>query len=47
MLKRDLVLQIKELMERTHNNVNEIAHRLNMDPATVQMWIDTITDMFS
>lgn len=46
MMRRDLILQIKELMERYHNDVYTIAQKMHMDPATVQLWIDFITDMF-
>ena len=42
-----IVAQIKELMEKCQGDVIEIAHRMHMDPVTVQQWIDVITDLWS
>lgn len=47
MHNKHIIAQIKELMEKCQGDVMEIAHRMHMDPATVQMWIDVITDMWS
>lgn len=47
MLRKDILMQVKELMERYHGNVNEIAAKLHMDPVTVQLWIDQINNMLS
>lgn len=46
MLSKHIMLQIKELMERYHGDVYVIAEKMKMDPVTVQLWIDTITDLF-
>lgn len=41
MLKRDIMLQVKELLER-HLDVIDIAHRLHMDVPTVMSIIEVI-----
>ena len=41
---RDLVLAVREMFERTHS-VIDIAHRLNIDPADVQMIINIINNI--
>lgn len=47
MYSKTLLLQVKELMERYHNNVYEISAKMHLDPVTVQNLIDIVTDMFS
>lgn len=47
MNQRDIILQVKELMERYHGDINEVAHKMHLDPVTVQYWIDFISDMLS
>jgi len=47
MYSKLLILQVKELMDRYHNNAAEIATKLHMDPVTVQLIIDQITDMLT
>ena len=46
MLKRDIVLQVKELVER-HLDVIDIAHRLHMDVPTVMSIIEVIKQSLS
>lgn len=42
MLKKDLILSVKELLER-HCDVYEIASRLKVDIALIQAIIDALT----
>ena len=44
MLKRELILSVKEMLER-HWDVYSIASRLKIDPATVQAVIDFINNV--
>ena len=44
---RQLLLQVKELMERTHSNVYEIASRMNLDPEDVKRLIDMVNQLFT
>ncbi len=46
MLKRDIVLQVKELVER-HLDVIDIAHRLHMDVPTVMSIIEVLKQSLS
>ena len=46
MIKRDIVLQVKELVER-HLDVIDIAHRLHMDVPTVMSIIEVIKQSLS
>jgi plasmid maintenance system antidote protein VapI len=46
-MNKQILLQIKELMEKYGSDINEIAHKMHMDPVTVAQWIDIITDMWS
>jgi hypothetical protein len=41
MLKRDIILQVRELLER-HLDVIDIAHRLRMDVPTVMSIIEVL-----
>ena len=41
MLKREIITAVRELLER-HYDKFEIAHRLGLDPADVQMFIEII-----
>jgi len=45
MLKRDIALQIKELMERYHGDIYSVASKMHMDPVTLQQWVDMIADI--
>ena len=47
MKQREFLLQLREMIERCHGDVFEIAHRLGMDPFTVQYWINFISDQLS
>ena len=42
---RDLILQVKELMERY--DVYEIAHKMHMDPYTIQAIVDFINGLLT
>lgn len=42
-ISRDLVLAVKEMMERW--NVVEIAAKMNLDPTDVQMIVDLINNI--
>jgi hypothetical protein len=44
--KHDLILQVREFLER-HLDVYEIASRMKLDPAQVQMIIDTINNLLT
>lgn len=46
MLKHDIVQQVREMLER-HWDVYQIASRMKMDPAYVQMIIDTINNLLT
>jgi hypothetical protein len=41
---KDLMLAVREMFERTHD-VIDIAHRMNLDPADVQMILNLITNI--
>jgi len=45
-ITRDLLLQVKEMMERKWDYV-EIAHKLNIDADDVRMMIDLINNIFT
>lgn len=45
-MKRDLVMQVRELVER-HVDTLEIARRLKLDPATVSAVIDFINNVLT
>ena len=46
MLKRDIILQVRELLER-HLDVIDIAHRLRMDVPTVMSIIEVLKQSLS
>lgn len=46
-ITRQLILQVKEMMERTHSNVFEIASRLNLDPDDVRRVMDIINQILT
>ena len=46
MLKHDLILQVREMLER-HWDVYQIASRMKLDPAYVQILIDTINNLLT
>jgi hypothetical protein len=46
MLKRDLILQVRELLER-HWDVYQISAKMNLDPVYVQMLIDAINNILT
>lgn len=46
MLKRDIILQVRELLER-HLDVIDIAHRLRMDVPTVMSIIEILKQSLS
>lgn len=46
MLKHDIIQQVREMLER-HWDVYQIASRIKMDPAQVQMIIDTINNLLT
>jgi hypothetical protein len=43
---RDLIMQVRELLERTHD-IYDIAHRLHIDPYTVQAIVDFINGLLT
>jgi hypothetical protein len=45
-MKRDLLLQVRELLER-HVNVLDIAAKLNIDIDTVKLAIDIIKEIIT
>lgn len=47
MNQKDIMLQVKELIERYHDDINMIAHKMHLDPVTIQYWIDVISDTLS
>lgn len=44
---RDMLLQVKELVEKCGDDILEIAHRLHVDPEIARQWVDIVVNMWS
>jgi hypothetical protein len=42
MFNRELVLQVREMIERFGSGVDDISHRLHLDPHLIQAVVDFI-----